>query len=111
MTSDRTWATYPQAASARAWKPDAADPDPAGQGTRRQLRGELFDGMAATGVIAADGTVFLGREVILSGGIYGSPAILLRSGVGPADELTALGIEVAADFPVGRRLHLPPALQ
>jgi len=53
MTSDRTWATYPQAASARAWKPDAADPDPAGQGTRRQLRGELFDGMAATGVTPA----------------------------------------------------------
>jgi choline dehydrogenase len=42
--------------------------------------------------------------VILSGGTYGSPAILLRSGVGPADELAALGIRVVADLPVGQRL-------
>jgi choline dehydrogenase len=48
----------------------------------------LFDGTTATGVLAADGTVYRAREVILSGGAYGSPAILLRSGVGPAgDEL------------------------
>jgi len=42
--------------------------------------------------------------VILSAGSYGSPAILLRSGVGPADQLIALGIGVVADLPVGRRL-------
>jgi len=46
--------------------------------------------------------------VILSGGTYGSPAILLRSGVGPADELTALGIRVVADLPVGQRLQDQP---
>jgi choline dehydrogenase len=68
----------------------------------------LFDGTTATGVLAADGTVYRGREVILSGGTYGSPAILLRSGVGPADELTALGIGVVADLPVGQRLHDQP---
>jgi hypothetical protein len=56
----------------------------------------LFDGTTATGVLAADGTVYRSREVILSGGTYGSPAILLRSGVGPADELAALGIGVVA---------------
>jgi choline dehydrogenase len=49
--------------------------------------------------------VYRGREVILSGGTYGSAAILLRSGVGPADELTALGIAMVADLPVGRRLR------
>jgi choline dehydrogenase len=65
----------------------------------------LFDGTAATGVVAADGTVYRGREVILSGGTYGSAAILLRSGVGPADELTALGIAMVADLPVGRQLR------
>jgi choline dehydrogenase len=43
--------------------------------------------------------------VILSGGTYGSPAILLRSGVGPAGDLAALGIDVVADLPVGRNLH------
>ena len=64
----------------------------------------LFDGTAAAGVVAADGTVYRAGEVILSAGSYGSPAILLRSGVGPADELTALGIGVVADLPVGRRL-------
>jgi choline dehydrogenase len=68
----------------------------------------LFDGTTATGVLAADGTVYRGREVILSGGTYGSPAILLRSGVGPADELTALGIGVVADLPVGQRLQDQP---
>jgi len=42
--------------------------------------------------------------VVLSGGAYGTPAILLRSGIGPAAELAALGIEPVADLPVGRRL-------
>ena len=68
----------------------------------------LFDGTTATGVIGADGTVYRGREVILSGGAYGSPAVLLRSGVGPADALTVLGIGVVADLPVGQRLHDHP---
>jgi choline dehydrogenase len=31
-------------------------------------------------------------QVILSGGTYGSPAILMRLGIGPADELRRLGI-------------------
>ena len=69
----------------------------------------LFDGTTATGVLAADGTVYRGREVILSAGTYGSPAILLRSGIGPADELTALDIGVVADLPVGQRLQDQPA--
>ena len=68
----------------------------------------LFDGTTATGVVAADGTVYRGREVVLAGGTYGSPAILLRSGVGPPDELAALGIEVVADEPVGQRLQDQP---
>ena len=45
------------------------------------------------------------REVVLSAGAVGSPAILLRSGIGPADELKALDIPVHADLPVGRNLH------
>ena len=40
--------------------------------------------------------------VVLSAGAYGSPAILLRSGVGPAEELRALGIRCLSDLPVGR---------
>jgi choline dehydrogenase len=68
----------------------------------------LFDGSIATGVVAADGTVYPAREVVLSAGSYGSPAILLRSGVGPAAELAALGIDVVVDLPVGRRLQDQP---
>jgi choline dehydrogenase len=49
--------------------------------------------------------VYRGSEVVLCGGTYGSPAILLRSGVGPAADLTALGIPVVADLPVGQRLQ------
>lgn len=43
---------------------------------------------------------------ILCAGALGSPEILLRSGIGPADELSKLGIEVVADVPgVGKNLH------
>ncbi len=45
-------------------------------------------------------------EVILSGGTVNSPAILLHSGIGDADQLLALGIDVAADVKgVGRNLQ------
>ena len=37
------------------------------------------------------------REVILSAGAIHSPAILMRSGVGPASDLSRLGIEIVAD--------------
>ncbi|MFI0421173.1 GMC family oxidoreductase [Spongiactinospora sp. 9N601] len=46
---------------------------------------------------------------VLCGGAYGSPEVLLRSGVGPADELRALGVRPALDLPgVGRNLHDHP---
>jgi choline dehydrogenase len=65
----------------------------------------LLEGTTATGVIADDGTAYRADEVILSGGTYGSPAILLRSGIGPAADLKSLDIDVVADLPVGRRLQ------
>ena len=50
-------------------------------------------------------------RVVLAAGAYGSPAILLRSGVGPADELRALGIAPAHALPgVGRALADHPAV-
>ena len=46
-----------------------------------------------------------GREIVISAGAIQSPAILLRSGIGPAEELASHGIEVVADLPgVGKRL-------
>ena len=45
------------------------------------------------------------KEVIISGGAYSSPAILLRSGIGPKQEVQALGIESQVDLlGVGKNL-------
>ncbi|MEU6918424.1 GMC family oxidoreductase [Streptomyces olindensis] len=68
----------------------------------------LFDGPRAVGVVLADGTELRAGEVILSAGSYGTAAILLRSGIGPADDLGALGIPVVSDLPVGLRLQDHP---
>ena len=46
--------------------------------------------------------------MILCAGSYSSPAILLRSGVGPAAGLAALGIDAVADLPVGQHLQDQP---
>jgi len=56
-----------------------------------------------TGSRAVD---LMADTVILCAGAIGSPCLLLRSGIGPADDLNRLGIAVAADLPgVGRNLH------
>jgi choline dehydrogenase len=64
----------------------------------------------AVGVrFSRDGEMFEARtkgEVILSSGAIGSVQILQRSGIGPAEWLSALGIDVALDKPgVGRNLQ------
>jgi choline dehydrogenase len=68
----------------------------------------LFDRQRAIGLVTASGAEIPAGEVILCGGSYGSPAILLRSGVGPAADLAELGITVVADLPVGQRLQDQP---
>ncbi len=72
----------------------------------------LFDGDRAVGVEAvADGrTVRIGADrVTLSAGAVGTPTVLLRSGVGPADALRRLGIRPVADLPgVGANLMEHP---
>ena len=50
--------------------------------------------------------LFADKEVILSSGAFGSPQILLRSGVGPGNEITRHGIEHKVDLPgVGKNLQ------
>jgi hypothetical protein len=50
--------------------------------------------------------------VVLCAGAYGSPAILLRSGIRPAGELAAVGVEPALDLPgAGRNLHDQPCAE
>lgn len=64
----------------------------------------------ASGVLtrASDGTskaFYARKEIIISGGAYCSPAILLRSGIGPKDELDKHQIACIVDSPgVGRNL-------
>ena len=50
-------------------------------------------------------TIHATREVILCAGVYGSPQLLMLSGVGPAEHLRQHGITVQADLPVGDNLH------
>ena len=64
----------------------------------------LRDGRA-TGVRLTNGEVVAADRVVLAAGTYASPAILQRSGIGPAPLLAGLGIEVAVDLPgVGENL-------
>ncbi|WP_238364635.1 GMC family oxidoreductase [Mesobacterium pallidum] len=54
----------------------------------------------ATGVRLADGReITARREVVLSGGAFATPLMLMRSGLGPRDQLDAHGIPVIRDLP------------
>jgi choline dehydrogenase len=65
----------------------------------------LFENGRASGVKLVDGSEVMSREVVLCAGTYGSPAILLRSGIGPATHLRELGIPVIQPLPgVGENL-------
>jgi choline dehydrogenase len=75
-----------------------------------QVERVVFEGLRAVGVQAKR----LGeplefsceREVILAGGTYNSPQLLMLSGIGPAAELAAHGIGVRVDLPgVGQNLQ------
>lgn len=69
----------------------------------------LVENGAVTGVeFRRDGALetLSAAETVLCAGAIGSPAILLRSGIGPAEELRAVGVEPVLDAPgVGRNLH------
>jgi choline dehydrogenase len=64
----------------------------------------LFEGNQAMGVLLSDGSVLSAGDVVLSAGTYGSAAILLRSGVGPNEDLDRLGVPTVVNLPVGKRL-------
>jgi choline dehydrogenase-like flavoprotein len=74
------------------------------------VAGLLVEGGRVRGVRYLKGTAThearVEREVVLSAGVIGTPQILLLSGIGPADELRALGIEPRLDLPgVGKNLQ------
>ncbi|MDZ7728255.1 MAG: GMC family oxidoreductase N-terminal domain-containing protein, partial [Dehalococcoidia bacterium] len=78
--------------------------------TRRLV---VENGRVAGVEVETDGQVetLRAKLVVLSAGALQSPAILMRSGIGPREELEPLGIEVLRDVPaVGRNLSDHPAL-
>lgn len=82
--------------------------------TNTEVCGVLFEDTRCVGIRAMVGrqeTEFHGREVILCSGAIHSPAILLRSGIGPIEHLRDLGIPVRAHVPgVGQRLMDHPSI-
>ena len=84
--------------------------------TRANALRVLLDGTRAIGLeYAHAGRVrhaIAHREVLLAGGAFHSPHLLMLSGIGPANHLREHGIPVVADLPVGKQLqdHLSVAL-
>jgi choline dehydrogenase-like flavoprotein len=80
--------------------------------TRAQATGLIVENGKAVGVRylqrgkPTEMRVEAGGEVVVSGGAVNSPRLLLLSGIGPADELKALGIPVVHDLPgVGKNFQ------
>ena len=74
----------------------------------------LFEGNRAVGVeVESDGQIFTveGRQIVVSSGAIASPQLLMLSGVGPAEHLRSLGINVVHDLPgVGQNLRDHPSV-
>ena len=71
----------------------------------------IMKGARAVGVRLLSGEEIRADRVVVAAGTYASPALLIRSGVGPAAALRALDIPVVADLPgVGQNLIDHPAV-
>ena len=69
----------------------------------------VLDGKACAGVETSHDTLRARRETILCAGAFGSPQLLLLSGIGPREELARHGIALAHELPgVGRNLQDHP---
>jgi 4-pyridoxate dehydrogenase len=77
--------------------------------THATARRVLLNGTKAYGVEYSRGgvtaNVAAAREVLLCGGSFNTPQLLMLSGIGPADHLREFGIAVVAALPVGENLQ------
>ena len=83
--------------------------------TGRQIARIVMEGTRAVGVQTLDGQIIRAtREVIVCQGAFGTPHLLMLSGIGPADHLQAHGIAPIVDLPeVGANLadHVDVSMQ
>jgi choline dehydrogenase len=66
---------------------------------RRLLIGGALLGVEYSNQLGTVSAAYAGREVVVAAGAIMTPAILLRSGIGPADALKALDIPIIANLP------------
>lgn len=71
----------------------------------------VLEDVRATGVRLSDGSMVRAGWVVLSAGTYGSPPILVRSGIGPPKHLRSMGLPVRIELPgVGENLADHPGV-
>jgi 5-(hydroxymethyl)furfural/furfural oxidase len=84
--------------------------------TERLAERVIFEGSKATGAVLAaanggEAETLQAAEVVISCGAIHSPALLMRSGIGPTEELARLGIPIVSDSAgVGRNLMEHPSI-
>lgn len=72
------------------------------------LEGEALyraDTRSDSAAVEASGALTASKEVIIAAGAFNTPQILMLSGIGPAEQLSAHGIPQVADLPVGTNLR------
>jgi choline dehydrogenase-like flavoprotein len=76
---------------------------------RVELQGGRATGVRVRDRLRRGRVIHATREVVLAAGAFGSPQLLMLSGVGPAAHLASLGIDIVADAPeVGQNLQDHP---
>ena len=99
-----------RATTAAAYLPVGGTPPSVTIRPDSQVDQVTFNGTRATGVTLLDGASIRARLVVLCAGTYGSPPILMRSGIGPAEHLRSVEVPVRVDLPgVGENLADHPA--
>ena len=98
-----------RASAANAWLRPALGRPNLTVRTGVTVAGITMRGTRAAGVRLLDNgaveEIEASRETILCGGVFGSPKLLMLSGIGPSQELRAHGIAPLIDLPVGRNLQ------